>query len=116
MCVISVSGTETKSPETTELNTGMKTTIPKSPPKSVTTIPGTSHVRVPVSIPKTFDVRSDLQVKLTSLSSLTQAGLATITSHVVTDLRESLDAGAPLSRIWTSRQECLAYPSQDLTK
>ena len=114
--ITTISGTKPKFPETTEPNSGMKTTIPKSPPKLVTTIPETSHVRVPVSIPKTFDVGSDPQLKLTSQPSLTQAGLTTITSPIITHLRKSLDAGTPLSRIWTSGHECLTYPNQDLTK
>ena len=89
----------------------MKTTIPKSPPKSVMTIPETSPVRVPVRIPNTFDVRSDLQVKLTSLPSLTQAGLATITSSVVTHLRKSLDISTPLIQNLTKDVSTLRYRS-----
>ena len=43
------------------------------------------------------------------------SGLDLIASPVLSRLNRTLDSGTPLSRVWTSKQECLTYPSQDLT-
>ena len=49
-------------------------------------------------------------------TALTSSAQEIITSPVVNPVNRSLDAGTPLSRVWTSRNPGLTYPTQDLTQ
>ena len=50
--------------------------------------------------------------KHVAATQTTDSGLDLIASPVLSRLNRTLDAGTPLSRLWTSKQECLTYPGQ----